>query len=82
MFPREDVVFIAKMDYPFGETRSVDQDWQYIMWNFDFEAPSAGLDLVSKGAFAKPPRCGGKAPNARSPIARRPLRPAPRSSVV
>lgn len=40
MFPREDVVFIAKMDYPFGETRSVDQDWQYIMWNFDFEKPS------------------------------------------
>ncbi|MEM9460745.1 MAG: hypothetical protein AAGF11_41660 [Myxococcota bacterium] len=41
MFPREDVVFIAKMDYPFGETRSVDQDWQYLMWNFDFEKPSA-----------------------------------------
>lgn len=36
MFPREDVVFIARMDYPFGETRSVDADWQYIMWNFDF----------------------------------------------
>lgn len=36
MFPREDVVFIARMEYPFGETRSVEQDWQYIMWNFDF----------------------------------------------
>lgn len=42
MFPREDVVFIARMEYPFGETRSVDQDWQYIMWNFDFAAPAAG----------------------------------------
>ncbi len=41
MFPREDVVFIAKMEYPFGETRSVDQDWQYIMWNFDFAAPAS-----------------------------------------
>ncbi|MEM7155969.1 MAG: hypothetical protein AAF799_24165 [Myxococcota bacterium] len=36
MFPRQDVVFIARMEYPFGETRSVDADWKYIMWNFDF----------------------------------------------
>ena len=36
MFPRDDVVFIARMDYPFGETRSVEQDWDYILWNFDF----------------------------------------------
>ncbi|MCA9704384.1 MAG: hypothetical protein KDK70_00885 [Myxococcales bacterium] len=41
MFPRDDVVFIAKMEYPFGETRSVEQDWQYLMWNFDFEQPAA-----------------------------------------
>lgn len=41
MFPREDVVFIARMEYPFGETRSVDADWQYILWNFDFAAPAA-----------------------------------------
>ncbi|MCA9653498.1 MAG: hypothetical protein H6712_29055 [Myxococcales bacterium] len=41
MFPREDVVFIARMDYPFGETRSVEQDWQYIMWNFDFTGAPA-----------------------------------------
>lgn len=41
MFPREDVVFIARMEYPFGETRSVDADWQYILWNFDFTAPEA-----------------------------------------
>ncbi len=40
MFPREDVVFIARMEYPFGETRSVEADWQYILWNFDFTAPA------------------------------------------
>lgn len=38
MFPREDVVFIARMEYPFGETRSVDADWQAILWYFDFAA--------------------------------------------
>jgi hypothetical protein len=37
MFPRKDVVFIARMEYPFGETRSIDQDWKYILWNFEFE---------------------------------------------
>ena len=37
MFPRKDVVFIAQMEYPFGETRSIDQDWKYILWNFEFE---------------------------------------------
>ncbi len=36
MFPRQDVVFIARMEYPFGEKRSVEQDWKYILWNFDF----------------------------------------------
>jgi hypothetical protein len=36
MFPRYDVVFIARMEYPFGETRSVEKDWQYILWNFDW----------------------------------------------
>jgi hypothetical protein len=38
MFPREDVVFIARMEYPFGETRSVDADWQALLWYFDFTA--------------------------------------------
>jgi len=38
MFPRQDVVFIAKMEYPFGETRSVDADWQALLWYFDFTA--------------------------------------------
>jgi hypothetical protein len=36
MFPRQDVVFIARMEYPFGEKRSVEQDWKYILWNFEF----------------------------------------------
>ncbi len=37
MFPRNDVVFIARMEYPFGEKRSVDQDWKYILWNFELQ---------------------------------------------
>jgi hypothetical protein len=36
MFPRNDVVFIARMEYPFGDKRSIDQDWKYILWNFDW----------------------------------------------
>lgn len=35
MFPSNGVVFIARMEYPFGETRSVDQDWKYLLWNFE-----------------------------------------------
>jgi hypothetical protein len=42
MFPREDVVFIARMEYPFGESRSVDADWQAMLWYFDFTAPAEG----------------------------------------
>jgi hypothetical protein len=41
MFPRDDVVFIARMEYPFGETRSVEQDWKYILWNFDLVGAAA-----------------------------------------
>lgn len=36
MFPRDDVVFIARMEYPFGESRSVDADWNRLLWNFDW----------------------------------------------
>lgn len=42
MFPYQDVVFIAHMDYPFGDTRSVNADWSAIMWYFKFDMPSAG----------------------------------------
>lgn len=37
MFPKDDVVFVAKMEYPFGETRSVDADWKYLLWNFNLK---------------------------------------------
>ncbi len=37
MFPKDDVVFIAHVDYPFGEDRSgIDSDWQRILWGFQF----------------------------------------------
>lgn len=39
MFPEEDVLFIARMEYPFGDTRSVANDWQSIVWNFTVEMP-------------------------------------------
>lgn len=42
MFPRRDVVFIARTEYPFGDTRSVMQDWKYILWNFDIDAFETG----------------------------------------
>ncbi|MFV8751848.1 hypothetical protein ACNOYE_14985 [Nannocystaceae bacterium ST9] len=37
MFPKDDVVFIAHIDYPFGDDRSgIDSDWQRILWGFQF----------------------------------------------
>ncbi|MBC8070044.1 MAG: hypothetical protein IAG13_17025 [Deltaproteobacteria bacterium] len=36
MFPRNDVVFIARMEYPFGDKRSIEQDWKYLLWNFEW----------------------------------------------
>ncbi|HRI07849.1 MAG TPA: hypothetical protein PKW35_08535 [Nannocystaceae bacterium] len=42
MFPYEDVVFIANMDYPFGDSRSVHRDWESIMWYFKFTPPAVG----------------------------------------
>ncbi len=44
MFPRNDVVFIARMEYPFGDSRSMDKDWQYILWNFDWLGEGGGAD--------------------------------------
>jgi hypothetical protein len=38
MFPVEDVVFIAQIDYPFGDDRSgMMSDWQRILWNFQLD---------------------------------------------
>lgn len=31
MFPYGDVLFIARMEYPYGDTRAVQQDWKAIM---------------------------------------------------
>lgn len=31
MFPYGDVLFIARMEYPFGDTRAIAQDWKSIM---------------------------------------------------
>ncbi|MGH1341951.1 MAG: hypothetical protein ACRBN8_10395 [Nannocystales bacterium] len=44
MFPRKDVVFIARMEYPFGDSRSMDKDWQYILWNFNWLGEGSGAD--------------------------------------
>lgn len=39
MFPYDDVVFIAAMEYPFGDSRSINTDWSAIMWYFKFQMP-------------------------------------------
>jgi hypothetical protein len=31
MWPVDDVLFIARMEYPFGDTRAIQQDWKSIM---------------------------------------------------
>jgi hypothetical protein len=49
MFPRNDVVFVARMEYPFGDTRSVDKDWQYILWNFNWLGEGSGSDDAAEG---------------------------------
>jgi len=41
LFPRQDVVFIARVEYPFGDSRAIEQDWSYILWNFEFTSPAA-----------------------------------------
>lgn len=46
MFPRDDVVFIARMEYPFGESRSVDADWNRLLWNFDW-AGAGGTEAAA-----------------------------------
>ncbi|PRQ03528.1 hypothetical protein ENSA5_15580 [Enhygromyxa salina] len=42
MFPKGDVVFIAHVDYPFGQDRSgINSDWERILWNFQFAEDGA-----------------------------------------
>jgi hypothetical protein len=37
MFPKDDVVFIAHVDYPYGQDRSgINSDWERILWNLQF----------------------------------------------
>ncbi len=37
MFPKDDVLFIAQVDYAYGDDRSgIDSDWQRILWGFQF----------------------------------------------
>ena len=37
MFPKDDVLFIAHIDYPYGDDRSgIMGDWERILWNFEF----------------------------------------------
>lgn len=40
MWPVVDVLFIARMEYPFGDTRAVQQDWKSIMPYFKVGKPS------------------------------------------
>ena len=38
MFPKGDVIFIASVDFPYGDDRSgINSDWQRILWNFQFD---------------------------------------------
>jgi hypothetical protein len=37
------------MEYPFGDTRSVDKDWQYILWNFNWLGEGSGSDDAAEG---------------------------------
>ena len=37
-FPVDDVLFIASVEYPYGDDRSgVSNDWQRILWNFQLD---------------------------------------------
>lgn len=37
MFPKDDVVFIGHIDYPYGADRSgINRDWERILWNFQY----------------------------------------------
>lgn len=37
MFPKDDIVFIAHIDYAFGDDRSgINSDWERILWNFQY----------------------------------------------
>jgi hypothetical protein len=39
MWPVDDVLFIARMEYPYGDTRAIQQDWKAIMPYFKVGKP-------------------------------------------
>ena len=42
MFPKDDVLFIAHIDYEYGADRSgINSDWERILWNFQFQEDGA-----------------------------------------
>jgi hypothetical protein len=42
MFPKDDVVFIAHIDYPYGNDSSgINSDWERILWNFQYAEDGA-----------------------------------------
>ena len=48
MFPKEDVLFIARTEYTFGDSRAIPTDWKYILWNFDID-PKGGSGAPATG---------------------------------
>ena len=48
MFPRRDVVFIARVEYPFGDSRSIETDWKYILWNFELDPTPEDLQPTTE----------------------------------
>jgi hypothetical protein len=35
MFPKQDIVFVARTEYPYGDSRAIANDWKYLLWNFE-----------------------------------------------
>lgn len=54
MFPKDDIIFIAQIDYPFGDDRSgMMSDWQRILWNFQFDEDGPLYEGQGGGAAKK-----------------------------
>jgi hypothetical protein len=49
MFPKDDVVFIAHVDYPYGDDRSgIMNDWERILWNFEYTEEQSLATMTSE----------------------------------
>ena len=54
MFPKGDVLFIAHIDYPYGDDRSgINSDWQRILWNFEYLEEKAARTSEQAAAEAE-----------------------------